>query len=311
MGGRPQEREDQTAMNTFDTSTRTPSLTILNVADCDWENIQRGRKINIRRKLLPLDSGLPGVTVEMSYMVVPDGYEVPRHRHNCDQIRYIIDGVQSIGVRQDMVAGECGYFPEGVHYGPQTQRGDCTCLLMQFQGPSGERLLTSAELDATYRRMIADGAVFENGIYKGRKPDGTPQNKDSYAAIWEAHEGRKLTFPRPRYREPVMMLPDEFGWRADPDLPGIARKHLGTFSEQRTSLSMLKVAAGAALPGGVQRDAEVRYMISGDITYDGSSYSTGCYMYIPAGAARESVRAGQDAVFFCIGLPFLSERRPA
>lgn len=298
-------------MNTLDAGKHTRRPTILNVADCDWESIQRGRKINIRRKLLPLDTGLPGVTVEMSYMVVPDGYEVPRHRHNCDQIRYIIDGVQSIGVRQDMVAGECGYFPEGVYYGPQTQRGDCTCLLMQFQGPSGEHLLTSAELDATYRRMIAAGAVFENGIYKGHKPDGTPQNKDSYAAIWEAHEGRKLTFPKPRYREPVMMLPDEFGWRADPDLAGIAHKHLGTFSEQRTSLSMLKVDAGATLPGGVQHDAEVRYMVSGDITCDGSPHTTGCYMYIPAGAHCEPVRAERDAVFFCIGLPLLSGDRRA
>lgn len=297
-------------MNAPDTNTQARSPTLLNVADWEWESVQRGRKLNIRRKLLPLDTGIPGVTVELSYMIVPDGYEVPRHRHNCDQIRYIIDGVQSIGIRQDMMPGECGYFPEGVYYGPQAQKGDCTCLLMQFQGPSGARLLTSAELDQTYRRMISAGAVFENGVYKGRKPDGTPQNKDSYAAIWEEHEGGKLSFVKPRYREPVMMVPGEFNWCADSSMPGIARKHLGTFSEQRTSISMLQLAPGATVAGGTQGSAEVRYSTSGAFAYGGKEYPAGTYMYLPHGATTEPLNAISAAEFLCITLPLLDTPHP-
>lgn len=284
--------------------TKTP--TVINVADWEWESVQRGRKINLKRKLLPLDTGLSGVTVELSYMIVPDGYEVPRHRHNCDQIRYILEGTQSIGVREDMVPGECGYFPEGVYYGPQAQKGDCTCLLMQFQGPSGGRLLTSAELEQTYKQLIADGAVFENGVYRGRKPDGTPQNKDSYTAIWEAHEHRKLEFPKPRYRAPIMMLPDEFAWRPDPEHPGVERKHLGTFNEQRTSVHMLRLLPGTTIAAGITTHAETRYLIEGAVSYGGKEWSKGTHFYLPSGCETTTLSSATGATFFTITLPMLT-----
>ena len=57
-------------------------------------------------------------------------------------------------------------------------------------------------MNATYEKLLKSGGKFENGVYKGFKPDGTPKNKDSYEAIWEEHEGRDLVFPEPRYRQP-------------------------------------------------------------------------------------------------------------
>lgn len=284
----------------------TPKPVMLNVADFPWDSVKRGRKINIQRKLLPLDTGIPGVTVELSYMLVPDTYAVPRHRHNCDQIRYIIDGVQSIGKGQDMVPGECGYFPEGVYYGPQEQKGDCTCLLMQFQGPSGERLLTSAELDETYNRMIAAGAVFENGIWRGRKEDGSPQNKDSYVAIWEEHEQRKISFAKPRYRAPVMMLPDEFRWVPDPRRPGVEVKHLGTFCEMRTTAQLTRMAPGSTIAAQPPGDAEVRYLTEGAIEVGGKTWTSGTYWYLPSGVAAEAIASRDGATWLTIGLPMLT-----
>ncbi|MFN0300525.1 MAG: GTP-binding protein [Burkholderiales bacterium] len=49
------------------------AVTILHVDELPCEFISRGRPNSIRRKLLPLDSGIAGVTVELSYMIVPDG----------------------------------------------------------------------------------------------------------------------------------------------------------------------------------------------------------------------------------------------
>jgi hypothetical protein len=65
-----------------------------------FEEVRRGRVHMIRRKRLPLETGVPGVTMEYSLSVVPDGYFTPRHRHNFDGLG-------------DLAAGECGHFPEG------------------------------------------------------------------------------------------------------------------------------------------------------------------------------------------------------
>src|SRR5262245_37920288 len=186
-----------------------PQVTICDTNEMPFEEVRRGRVHTIRRKRLPLDSGLPGVTMEYSLSVVPDGYFTPRHRHNFDQIRYTLSGIQSTGLG-DLAAGECGYFPEGSYYGPQKQQGVCLCLVLQFQGPSGERLLSNEEMNGTYEKMIAAGARFENGVYFGVKRDGGRKNRDAYEAIWEEHEGRELTFPKPRYRDPVMMIGDNY-----------------------------------------------------------------------------------------------------
>ena len=284
----------------------TSAVTILHVDDWAWETVNRGRKINLKRKLLPLDTGIPGVTAELSYMIVPDTYAVPRHRHNCDQVRYILSGVQNIGPRLDMGPGDCGFFPEGVRYGPQEQKGDCTCLLLQFQGPSGVHLLTSAELEATYTKMISEGAVFENGIYRGRKADGTAENKDSYTAIWEAHEGRKLEFPKPRYHEPIMMIPDEFRWIPSATLPGIDFKHLGTFTELRTTVRLIRLGAHATLPAQARTDGEIRFLVEGEADYGTCHCRVGTYCYFPARSALEPIHSERGATFFSIELPMLS-----
>jgi hypothetical protein len=284
----------------------TPQVTVTDTKVMDFEEVRRGRVHMIRRKRLPLETGVPGVTMEYSLSVVPDGYFTPRHRHNFDQIRYTLSGIQSTGLG-DLAAGECGYFPEGSHYGPQQQKGECECLVLQFQGASGERLLSNEEMNATYDKLVKAGGKFENGVYKGFKPDGTPKNRDSYEAIWEEHEGRDLVFPRPRYREPVMMLAENYRYWPDRKRPGVEVKHLGTFSEARTGIGFLRLKPGAAVPAGVQDDAELRYCVAGTFDYDGRACGSGSYMYLPNGAATKTLRSAQGAEFFVITLPVLAD----
>jgi hypothetical protein len=278
----------------------------VNVNDMPYEEVRRGRVRTIRRKRLPLDSGLAGVTLEFSYCTVPDGYFTPRHKHNFDQIRYTLSGVQSTGLG-DLAPGECGYFPEGSYYGPQKQEGDCECLVLQFQGPSGEHLLSNEEMNATYEKLIKAGAVFENGVYKGRKPDGSPKNKDSYEAIWEEHEGRELTFPAPRYRDPVMMMSKQYRFVPDRKRAGVDIKHLGTFNELRTGIGFLRLRPGASLDAGEQEDAEIRFLLEGSVTYGGEAQGEGTYFYLPNGAHAEAMSSDTGATFFTITLPMLAE----
>ena len=283
-----------------------PNVVICDTNEMPFEEVRRGRVHTIRRKRLPLDSGLPGVTMEYSLSVVPDGYFTPRHRHNFDQIRYTLTGIQSTGLG-DLAAGEVGYFPEGSYYGPQKQEGECECLVLQFQGASGERLLSNEEMNATYDKLIKAGGKFENGVYKGFKPDGTPKNRDSYEAIWEEHEGRDLAFPPPRYRDPVMMLAKNYRYWPDRRRAGVEVKHLGTFSEARTGVGFLRLAPGAVLAEGEQEDAELRYCTAGAFDYDGRTWGRGAYMFVPNGAHTGDLRATAATEFFVIALPMLAD----
>jgi hypothetical protein len=283
-----------------------PKVTICDTNEMPFEEVRRGRVHTIRRKRLPLDSGLAGVTMEYSLSIVPDGYFTPRHRHNFDQIRYTLAGIQSTGLG-DLAAGEVGYFPEGSYYGPQKQEGECECLVLQFQGASGEHLLSNEEMNATYDKLIKAGGKFENGVYKGFKPDGSPKNRDSYEAIWEAHEGRDLAFPPPRYRDPVMMLSKNYRYWPDRRRPGAEIKHLGTFSEARTGIGFLRLAPGAALTGGEQDDAELRYCTAGSFEYDGKRWGRGAYMFVPNGERTQDLRAVEATEFFVITLSMLAD----
>jgi hypothetical protein len=283
-----------------------PEVIVRDTKAMDFEEVRRGRVHMIRRKRLPLETGVEGVTMEYSLSVVPDGYFTPRHRHNFDQIRYTLSGLQSTGLG-DLASGECGYFPEGSHYGPQQQKGECECLVLQFQGASGEHLLSNEEMNATYEKLLKSGGKFENGVYKGLKPDGSPKNRDSYEAIWEEHEGRDLVFPEPRYRQPVMMLAKNYRFWPDRRRPGVEVKHLGTFSEARTGIGFLRLTPGTEIRGGTQEDAELRYLLEGSCSYDGKSWGAGTYMFLPNGAAVKDLRSEQGATFFAITLPMLAD----
>ena len=283
-----------------------PQVIITDTKAMDFEEVRRGRVHMIRRKRLPLVTGVPGVTMEYSLSVVPDGYFTPRHRHNFDQIRYTLSGIQSTGLG-DLAAGECGYFPEGSYYGTQKQEGQCECLVLQFQGASGEHLLSNEEMNATYEKLLSGGGKFENGVYKGFKPDGTPKNRDSYEAIWEEHEGRDLVFPAQRYRQPVMMLAENYHFWPDRKRPGIEIKHLGTFSEARTGISFLRLLPGTSIAAGEQEDAELRYLLTGSCEYDGKNWGEGTYIFLPNGAAVKELRSQNGATFFVITLPMLAD----
>lgn len=278
---------------------------VVNLEELPWEAVSRGRVNAIRRKRLPMESGVAGATFEYSYSIVPAAYFTPRHRHNFDQIRFTTYGVQSTGLG-DLAPGECGYFPEGAYYGPQAQKEECGSLVLQFQGASGEHLLSNEEMNLTYQRMIAAGAKFENGVYTAYKPDGKKINKDSYVAIWEEHEGRKLNFPKPRYRQPVMMTSDRFRWVPDRARPGAETKHLMTFTEYRNEISMLRLLPNAALPAGAQPEVELRYLLEGSVDYGGRRWNKDTYFFLPAGAWVEAMLTSSGASFFCITLSMIS-----
>ena len=287
-------------------------VTIISIADIPAEEQNLGREGTIITKTFPMDTGLEGVNMDYAWISYSKGYGTPRHKHTFDQFRYTLSGVR----QQDdleMREGECGYFGEGVSYGPQLQTEPCVGLLLQFQGPSGIPYLTHEALDAARKRLTAEGGTFAKGIYTRIMPDGKKINKDSHAACFESITGKKIEFPKPRYDAPVVMRQQHYRWVPDRTLAGVEHKHMGSFGEYRSSVSLTRLMPGAQIPGTVQQDAELRYLVEGSIGYGGKTWSggktkeQGTYLYIPHGASIEPLSSTNGALFFTINLPMLAD----
>ena len=65
------------------------------------------------------------------------GWGTPRHRHNFDQIRYVLKGKYPASPHKIMGEGAVAYFPESVHYGPQDRPEGLEMMVIQFGGASG------------------------------------------------------------------------------------------------------------------------------------------------------------------------------
>ena len=169
-------------------------------------------------------------------------YYSPRHRHAWDQVRFCLEGSVPIGKDLRLDAGEVGYFPEGVPYGPQEGGPDRIVLLLQFAGSGGQGYLSAAQLKAGHAALLAEG-VFEGGVFRRAGGEG-PRNTDAYEAIWRQVTGRPIDYPKPRYKAPVIMRPEGFAWREAG--PGARRRTLGVFPERGLELTVLGLDAGAA-----------------------------------------------------------------
>jgi len=171
-------------------------------------------------------------------------YYSPRHRHAWDQVRLCLEGSVPLGRELRIDAGEIGYFPEGVHYGPQEGGPDRIVLLLQLGGASGLGYLSPEQLRRGREALLKEG-VFEQGVFRRTTGQGK-RNEDGYEAIWRCVTGRPLNYPKAQYKTPIVLRPDGFAWRATA-APGVRQKNLGTFPERGLSLALMALDAGASV----------------------------------------------------------------
>lgn len=235
------------------------------------------------------------------------GHENPRHRHNFDQIRMSIKGTLSIADGKDLDEGQVGYFPEGTYYGPQKPaQTERITLVLQFGGASLSGFISTRQMQQGFDELSRQGE-FKGGIFYRDAGDGR-KNQDAFEAIWEHVCGRKLTYPPPRYDEPVLMTPSGFGWIADPENRGVGRKLLGVFTERGTRIEILRLAAGASIELG-EVDARVLvFALSGAGQSGGEDWSEYSAWQIEDGETATIAAAGA-AELFVIVLPMLSRLR--
>jgi len=175
-------------------------------------------------------------------------FSAPRHKHNFDQIRYVVSGSPDFGHYQVASQGQSAFFPAGAAYGPETIE-ESEMLLIQW----GQHWMTRAQHDETYSRMLQAGE-FKDGYYVTVDAAGNEQRADARNAVWETFNARKLVYPTPRYPQPVIMEPEGFEWR--PAGPGVSGKVLGRFTEDDVYVGNYRWdEAGAVLTLGAERTA--------------------------------------------------------
>jgi hypothetical protein len=207
----------------------------------------------------------------------------PRHRHNFDQFRFQIEGTMDFDRNGKMAAGALGYFPEGAAYGPQTSEGRSVTAVLQFGGASGSGYLSPAEVTATTEELKKFG-TFEGGIFRRNGDVEGRRNSDAYQAIWEHVHGRRMDYPKPRYRDPIMVDPENYDWLSVAGVEGVRQKRLGTFTERECAATVIELAPGAMYRAG---GPSVYLFLSGAGTIGREAYRSLTALHLEAGETAE------------------------
>ena len=184
-------------------------MKLVHADEVDWKRglLHRGGTFHYRH-LLEGEAGTPG-NFHLGIGQQDGDFVSPRHRHNFDQFRFQLEGTSNFDRNGKMMAGTFGYFPEGAAYGPQSSEGRSVTAVLQFGGASGSGYLSPKEVAAGTEELKKFG-TFEGGIFRRNKDSDGRRNSDAYQAIWEHVNGKRMDYPKPRYRDPIMVDPENY-----------------------------------------------------------------------------------------------------
>ena len=219
-------------------------MKIVHADEVEWKRglQHRGGTFHYRHLLV----GKPGTLGNFQFSIgQQDGdFASPRHRHNFDQFRFQLEGTMNFDRNGKMGAGTFGYFPEGAPYGPQSSEGRSVTAVLQFGSASGSGYLSQEEVDAGTEELKKFG-TFKDGIFRRNDDVEGRRNVDGYQAIWEHVHGERMEYPKPRYRDPIMVDPANYEWLPVAGMPGVSERPLGTFTERQCAATLIKLARGA------------------------------------------------------------------
>ena len=245
--------------------------------------------------------GEPGALGNFQFNLgrIEGDFASPRHRHNFEQFRYQVDGTMNFDRNGKMTKGTFGYFPEGASYGPQSSEGTSYSAVVQFGGASGAGYLSRAQVRATQSELEQIG-TFKDGIFRRNDDVEGRRNSDAYQAIWEHHNGKRLEYPKPRYRDPVLLDPEHYAWVGVG--PGVSERFLGTFTERKAEASFIRIEKGASWKG-VGRSIYLVTEGAGRVASDAYAKLTG--VHAGEGEAPEFT-ATEETVLLRMTLPNLA-----
>ena len=255
----------------------------------------------VQKFLLTGEDGSPNNYLLNVGLTGAGGWGTPRHRHNFDQIRYVLKGKYPVSPHKAMAEGSVAYFPESVHYGPQDRPDGLEMMVIQFGGASGAGFLSTPQREAANARLNAKG-TFKDGIFTWIDDKGQKHNMDGSAACFEEAMNTKLTFAPARYDDVVVMEPSAADW-IPTATPGVFTKLLGTFTERNTRISLIKIDAGATMNTGTRSQVEVLFMGTGKITVHGKNYGNQTAIELLPTDTPVDIKADAESVFFAVTLP--------
>jgi hypothetical protein len=219
--------------------------------EIEWKRGLQHRGGTFRhRHLLDGTPGTPG-NFQFDIGKLEGDFSSPRHRHNFDQFRFQLEGTMNFDRNGKMAAGTLGYFPEGAAYGPQSSEGRSSTAVLQFGGASGSGYLSRQEVQAGTEELKKFGS-FTGGVFRRHEAARSRRNTDAYQAIWEHVNGRPMEYPKPRYRDPIMVDPANYEWLAFAGIPDVREKPLGTFTERQCAAMLIEIARGASYLAGAR-----------------------------------------------------------
>jgi hypothetical protein len=245
--------------------------------------------------------GTPG-NFKFSLSWLGTDYSGPRHRHNFDQYRFMIEGESDYGQDGPLKAGMLGYYPEGVPYGPQVNKTDIFCAVLQFGGASGSGYLLPREVKAGMEELKAFG-TFKDGIFHRNEGVSGRRNSDAYQAIWEHVHGHEMVYPKGRYDAPIHADSKNYDWAPVRGVQGVSEKLFGVWTERRTEAGVLKLE-----PGVHHRvDGRGVYLVlSGSGECEGQPLRQYASVYLDQDEAA-TLRAAETMTLLHYGLPDLAD----
>lgn len=237
----------------------------------------------------------------MQVSFVEEGeFHSPRHRHNFEQIRYMIRG-EADYPEGKMTDGTLGYFPEGAFYGPQEKLMG-TIIILQFGGPSGSGFVDRKQMKAAFEEMKArNTGVFEDGTYYRNPGVEGPPTQDGNEAMIEHVRKRPLVYPTPQYATPILVNSEAFPWTPVEGCEGVDEKALGTFSSAKVPTARYRLAPGARFKA-TGRGAYL--VLSGEGELEDERFRTLSVLYLEEGEEAVFI-AREESDILLLGLPHM------
>ena len=270
---------------------------VINIHDSHARD-STGRKLNFLTAEFSSDEDERLIKLALTRATKQERYS-PRHRHNFDQVRFIVSGELEYGPLKCR-PGDCVYFPEGVFYGPtQLISENAENYTIQSQGPSWARLLTAIEEKNAMADLAHEGVLDKNkGIFRW----ANGKNQDSYEAMWEKVAGRQLVYPAARFDGPVLIRSGNFPWVPANQVSKVHVKQLAGFNEYGPTIKLLKIEPQGKSSDGRTAEHLINIMLSGVANFQGRRLTAGTVLYYRPFCSYSEIVAEDEVVMLTVGL---------
>jgi hypothetical protein len=211
-------------------------MEVIPTDELEWKTVVANARVGeVENKYVREGEVLPGVGYAADcyrYVGGEHVFTAPRHRHDFEQIRISMTGIQDFGQGQITEEGWIAYFPAGAYYGPERIDGASI-----FQIQWSDRWVSRAAHSLAFADLSARGE-FSGGKYSWIDEHGVARTQDAQNAIWEHVFQRESAFPVPRYPQPVLMNPDAFQYVRGEN--GVSAKVLGRFTERDLVITKIR-----------------------------------------------------------------------